>query len=146
MALSLLATKLFIVRTTLAGVPITIELGGIDRVVGDEAVAGDDRVLADHRAFHDRGADADQAVVADAAAVQHHAMRDRAVVADHGRLAVADVHHHVVLQVGEAADAHVTALGADDRVGPQARVLADLDFPVHACSRVDVGRVRKALC
>ena len=29
MALSLLATKLFVVRTTLAGVPMTIELGGI---------------------------------------------------------------------------------------------------------------------
>ena len=110
-------------------------VGRDDGVVGDVAVAGDDAVLADHHALHDGGADADQAVVADGAAVQHHAVRDRAVVADDGRRAVADVHHHVVLQVAAAADAHVGALGADHGIGPQARILADLHLAVDARGR-----------
>jgi hypothetical protein len=104
-------------------------------------VAADDGVLADHRTFHDGGADGDQAVIADGAAVQHDAMRDRAIVANDGGGVIADVHHRVVLQIGEPADAHHMALGAHHAARPQASARADLDLAVHLRGGMDIGSI-----
>src|SRR5262245_4993428 len=114
-----------------------------DGAVGDKAVAGHDRILADHHPLHHRGADADQAMVADAAAVQHDPMRDRAIVADDRRQPIADVHHHMILQIAAAADAHKVALGANDGARPETGMFADLDLAKNAGAAIDIGGLRK---
>src|SRR4030095_13039420 len=106
-------------------------VGRNERAVGNETVPGDDRIFADHDAFHDGGADADQAVVADAATVQDDAVRDRAIVADDGGMPIADVHHHVILEIGETADAHELAFGANDSAGPKAGALGEPHAAKH---------------
>src|SRR5215467_3347386 len=54
------------------------------------------------------------------------------------------MHHHVVLQIGEGTDANVETLGADDAIGPQARILTNLDVAMHARGGVEIGQLRKA--
>ena len=108
----------------LPGTPATSERGGTSKPSRDDGAGGDQATLADHRAAEQHRAHADQAPVADAHAVQHAAVADGDVGADHVGRAGVGVDHREVLDVGARADRERRVVAAHHAAEPDADVLA----------------------
>ena len=124
----------------LAGEAGYYAVGGDDGVFGDQGSGGDDGVVADVGSVEDDGSDADEDVVFDGAAVDGGVVADADSAADDDRVEVAHaVEDGVVLDVGSGGDADVVDVAADDGVGPEGGLGAEVDVADELGGGVDVA-------
>src|SRR5690606_35252483 len=121
-------------------------------VFRDQGVGADQAPLADAGAVKDHRVHADQAAVADGAAMEHHFVAHHHLPANDTGHALVHVDHRALLDVGIVADHHPVVVGADHHIEPDAHPPPDLDGPDHGGAGGDVvftehchGAVTKAV-
>jgi hypothetical protein len=113
-----------------------------NRFLGDQGTGGDDGAGSDDGAVEDDGAHSDEAAGFNGATVEYSVVANGDIVANED--AVFSFHameDAVVLNVGVVADADLVNVAAEDRVHPDAGVLAEDDVANELGRVVDVAGV-----